>query len=453
MQVFAVFKKKAVPAAAGVMVATTDTPKTTQVSIESMTRMAREAAQMGREAAELNVALEQTVAELANNQSAFEQLTQQVREVAQRNQLINSATESSHVHVSDARQAVDKIGDGVAGVVDTLRQVASAASDITQIALQTRLVAFNASVEAKRAGEAGKGFSVVAEAVKDLAAKVEESSKLIMSTVTQLDKRIDLLSKEIRDDGTDNQSSFQASLTRSEKGVSEIAQAAIANAAVCAEVLESVQALANELSQSSQSLETAKDRSGAFLKVAEHLMEVSVVDGVDTEDSTYIRAVIAGALSISQAFEKAVEDGVINVTDLFDESYQPVAGTNPPQHMTRFVALTDRLLPEIQEPLAAMSPKVVFCAAVDRNAFLPTHNAKFSKPQGGDPVWNTANCRNRRIFNDRTGMAAAQNSRRFLMQTYRRDMGGGKSVLMKEVDAPIRVHGRHWGNLRMAYQF
>jgi methyl-accepting chemotaxis protein len=100
-----------------------------------------------------------------------------------------------------------------------------------------------------------------------------------------------------------------------------------------------------------------------------------------------------------------------------------------------------------------LSPKVVFCAAVDRNGFLPTHNRKFSQPQGNDPVWNAANSRNRRIFSDRTGLAAARNERRFLLQTYRRDMGGGNFALMKDLSVPIRVKGQHWGALRLAYRF
>ena len=53
---------------------------------------------------------------------------------------------------------VETPGGEVGGIVETLRRVADAAGQITQIALQTRLVAFNASVEAKRAGEAGRGF-------------------------------------------------------------------------------------------------------------------------------------------------------------------------------------------------------------------------------------------------------------------------------------------------------
>jgi len=95
---------------------------------------------------------------------------------------------------------------------------------------------------------------------------------------------------------------------------------------------------------------------------------------------------------------------------------------------------------------------VVFCAAIDRNGFLPTHNRKFSQAQGPDPVWNAANCRNRRMFNDRVGLAAGRNTKPFLLQTYRRDMGGGQFAQMKDVSAPVFVQGRHWGGVRIGYK-
>src|SRR3546814_3848874 len=96
--------------------------------------------------------------------------------------------------------------------------------------------------------------------------------------------------------------------------------------------------------------------------------------------------------------------------------------------------------------------RVVFCACVDVNGYLPTHNLKVGEPQGSDPVWNAAHCRNRRIFNDRVGLAAGQNTESFLLQTYRRDMGGGSFVMMKDVSAPVVVAGKHWGGVRLAYK-
>jgi methyl-accepting chemotaxis protein len=96
------------------------------------------------------------------------------------------------------------------------------------------------------------------------------------------------------------------------------------------------------------------------------------------------------------------------------------------------------------------NPRVVFCAAVDRNGYLPTHNTACSQPQRrGEREWNTANSRNRRIFNDVTGTAAARSRESYLVQTYRRDMGGGTVASMKDVSAPIYVKGKHWGALRM----
>jgi methyl-accepting chemotaxis protein len=182
------------------------------------------------------------------------------------------------------------------------------------------------------------------------------------------------------------------------------------------------------------------------------LIELTAATGVETTDTRFIEAVQQAAATVSKLFEAAVARGDVSLDDLFDQRYVPVTGTNPPQFLTRFTAFTDRVLPAIQEPLLDLDPRVAFCAAVDARGYLPTHNLKFSLPPRDDVVWNMANCRNRRMFDDRTGIAAASHTKKFLLQTYRRDMGGGQFVLMKDASAPVFVGGRHWGGVRIGYK-
>ena len=154
-----------------------------------------------------------------------------------------------------------------------------------------------------------------------------------------------------------------------------------------------------------------------------------------------------------QDFEDAVTSGAISIDDMFDDDYVEIAGTNPLQHRTRILDWADRALPPFQEAFLAKDPRMVFCAMIDRNGYLPVHNKIYSHPQRpGDVAWNTANSRNRRIFNDPAGLAAGRNLRSYLIQSYARDMGNGKTIMMREIDVPIRVNGRHWGGFRTAYK-
>ena len=386
---------------------------------------------------------------------AVSALARQVQEITRAQDAISQVTQQSLGAVDRARAAVQQVGDGVTGIVATLRQVAGAARTITQIALQTRLVAFNASVEAKRAGEAGRGFGVVADAVKDLAAQVEASSKDIMSTVADLSTRIEALSVEIQaqEGKGDGQGGFHRALGDMQGGVASISGAAEHSRDICKGLNDQMSAIEAEMHRTGRALDTAMTRSESFLKISEQLIETVAECGIETEDTPYIEAAREAAGQISRLLTDALRTGVISKPDLFDEQYVPIPGTAPPQHTTRFIEIADRLFPKVQERVLGLSPKVVFCIAVDRNGYVPTHNRKYCNPQGSDVVWNTANSRYRRIFNDRTGLASARNQRPFLLQTYRRDMGGGEFVVMKEVAAPITVDGCHWGGLRLAFKF
>ncbi|HZT56742.1 MAG TPA: methyl-accepting chemotaxis protein, partial [Burkholderiaceae bacterium] len=318
----------------------------------------------------------------------------------------------------------------------------------------TRLVAFNASVEAKRAGDAGRGFGVVADAVKDLAGKVEFSSKEIMRTVGVLDRRIDTLAREIRfDANAAQQGEFHAALADVQAAVASIITAAEQSRSICGGLDAQMSGIVTEMDRTSGVLGAAMKRSETFLDVSEHLIEIVAECGIETEDTPYIQAVMEGANQLGAILDAALAGGATTLDVLFDEVYRPIVGTNPPQHLTRFTPVTDKLFPQVLERMLEVSPKVVFCMAGDRNGYVPTHNKKHNVPQRGDLVWDTANSRYRRIFNDRTGLASTRNRRPFLLQTYRRDMGGGNFVVMKEAAAPITVKGKHWGGLRLAFRF
>jgi methyl-accepting chemotaxis protein len=448
-------RKKKVEPTAHEPVASHGAPASDAAALQSAIRsISQRASDMGREAAEVRGVIDDTTKAAERTVQAVATLARQVQEITAAQDAISEVTTQSLGAVDRARAAVQQVGDGVNGIVTTLRQVAGAAGTITQIALQTRLVAFNASVEAKRAGEAGRGFGVVADAVKDLAAKVEASSKDIMTTVGELNSRIAALSTEIQSrDGKDAEGAFHRALADLQGGVASIDRAAGQSREICKGLNAQMGGIEGEMQRTGRALDAAMTRSEAFLKISEGLIETVTECGIETADTPYIEAVRAAASQIGTLLDDALRSRVISRADLFDEAYQPIAGTNPQQHTTRFVDIADRLFPQVQERVLGLSPKVVFCIAVDRNGYVATHNKKYCNPQGHDVVWNTANSRYRRIFNDRTGLASARNQRPFLLQTYRRDMGGGEFVVMKEVAAPIMVDGRHWGGVRLAFKF
>jgi len=176
-----------------------------------------------------------------------------------------------------------------------------------------------------------------------------------------------------------------------------------------------------------------------------------VIATANANDQAYVAIAIDVAAKASQAAERAVRDRMLSMEDLFNIEYEPIEGTNPPQHMAPHTEMADKLFrPLIETPLER-DPRIVFCCITDRNGYIAAHNLKYSEPQRpGEAVWNTAHCRNRRIFDDRTGILAGRNTKPVLLQTYPRDMGGGNYVVLKEMDIPITVGGRHWGAVRMA---
>ena len=395
------------------------------------------------------------------SQAVLTATTAAVDEIAQSRSTVETAVR----HIAELVEAVGRIEHRLASVGTALADVAKVSGSIEAIARQTNLLALNATIEAARAGAAGRGFAVVASEVKNLAEATRQATKLIGDTVRGLDGQVTSLIGESGDaaarakDAGDGAARIQSTIARMQNGftsvgheIDAVAKAATSNLEHCDRVIEELGDLAKGVDLSSTELKQADGRVAKLLELSEGLIVLIADSGVETADAPLIRVAIDTAKRISDAFEAAVARGEITVDQLMDEKYREIAGTDPKQYLTDYVAFTDRILPSIQDPIQKSDPRIAFCVAWAKGGYLPTHNPNYRLPQGPDPVWNNANCRNRRLFNDRAVKKVAANTKPFLLQTYRRDMGGGNFVLMKDLSSPIFIRGRHWGAFRMGFR-
>ena len=381
---------------------------------------------------------------------------------------VGATVEGSATKMRALSENAIEFRDTLGSVDETAKKVQSASVSISQIARETQLLSLNASVEAARAGESGKGFAIIATAVKTLADEIQgfanqnaENLEKLMEILHGLQERsagsVELANEAIKDAGEAARTGEQLnelvdSVGVMVKDIEAMTQPVEENLQAARSISHELKELNGTLQTSQERLGVAKHRTNNILGISEGLMEFIVNSGVEVDDTKFIRAAQQVAQQIADIFENALSQREISLNDLFDQNYRPVAGTDPQQVTTLYLNLTDSRLLGLQDSVLKLDPRVAFCAAVDTNGYLPTHNSIYSKPQSSDPVWNAANCRNRRIFDDRTGLSAGQSTKPFLLQTYRRDMGGGKFALMKDVSAPIYVGGRHWGGLRIGYK-
>jgi twitching motility protein PilJ len=136
--------------------------------------------------------------------SSVEQMTQSIQEVANKAKTAakvariastkaetgGKSMERTVDSIMQLRSTIGETADKAQSLGDASRQISRVISLINQIAMQTNLLAINASIEAARAGEQGRGFAVVAEEVGTLAIQSADATKEVEKIVATIQKEI-----------------------------------------------------------------------------------------------------------------------------------------------------------------------------------------------------------------------------------------------------------------------
>ncbi|RMN64017.1 Methyl-accepting chemotaxis protein [Pseudomonas syringae] len=165
------------------------------------------ATQLASAAEELNAVTDESARglvqqndEIEQAATAVNQMTSAVEEVARNATSTSQASRSAATSAGDGRDlvqetvsAIERMSGDVQGTAELIISLANESRDIGKVldvirglADQTNLLALNAAIEAARAGEAGRGFAVVADEVRALAHRTQQSTSEIECMISSI---------------------------------------------------------------------------------------------------------------------------------------------------------------------------------------------------------------------------------------------------------------------------
>lgn len=393
------------------------------------------------------------------------QVTDQTHHISESTLLNLELARTSHRELVDVSLRISLISEKVGhfnttveGLNERSASIKNIIDLIKAISEQTNLLALNAAIEAARAGESGRGFAVVADEVRKLAERVKVATEdisgnidamlgLVSNTLTEtavittdtkiatqaVDKASQHFEGMVRDFGATAENLSHIALT--------MEQFAESNQQVNKNVSKIYQ-LSDTVSQKLHKSEAVSRSLSAASEQVQELVSRFVV-GEGEFDRTINRA----RRYRDQLQQLLHEWSGQKQLNFFDQNYRLVANTNPKKYHVSYDQQVESLLQPVYDQLVNETLGGRFALLVDNKGYAPTHNSFYSHPLTGDLRADLVHSRDKRIFNDPTGLKSAQNTQPFLLQTYIRDTG----EILSEIALPIYLNGKHWGALRLGF--